>query len=230
MVITQPPPQATDLSVGVTQAQEHHQAAKAKLAGVLTRIDEIRGDAEGADVILSKADAAVGRAKWAGRDMVKVHQDSENAARVMSECSAALELAPVKLREGLRAVWTAEIALAEAQAQQEEAEALQGREDELKPLETAWGRERAEAHLEKEYALPELHGSVLQNADGSMGAVFPVGQQLTVTRPPWFVALHAGIPNRRARVRALEKLLAALSDRTDADLEKVSRKLAAQPA
>ena len=115
-----------------------------------------------------------------------------------------------------------------ALAEQEEEEARQGRELELKPLVAAFGRERAELHLEKEYALPEVHGSVRLGADGAYETVFPVGQQLTVTRPPWFILLNVGLPKRRARVRAIGKLLSGLAERGDLDLEKTARKLAAQ--
>ena len=90
----------------------------------------------------------MGRAKWAARDTAKAHQDSESAGRTKWACEAALELAPSKLREGLAALWTAESALAEALAAEEEAAALQGREEELAPLVAAWGRERAENLLE----------------------------------------------------------------------------------
>jgi len=216
------------LSVGVTQGQEAHTQAKEGLAAGLARIDEIRRDASEADAILSKADANVGRAKWAGRDCAKAHEASERAGRVRWACEAALELAPSKLREGLHALWEAERALAEALAAEEEAEARELREAEMEPLTSAWGRSEAERVMEQKYRLPELHGSVRQNADGSMETVFPTGNVVTVTRPPWFVALHVGIPNRRARVRALEKLLATLGGRTPEDLEKVARKLAAQ--
>jgi len=223
MVTTLPKPQSE-----VTQAQEHHQAAKERLSVVLARVDQIRTDASEADGILSKADATVGKAKWAGKDTVKAHQDSESAGRAKWACEAALELAPSKLREGLRALWTAEISLEEAQAQQEEAEALQGREEELAPLEAAWGRERAEAHLEKEYALPEIHGSVRLGDNGSYETVFPVGGVVTVSRPEWFITLHVGLPNRQKRVRGLGKQIQTLGDRTPEDLEKTARKLAAQ--
>ena len=38
-----------------------------------------------------------------------------------------------------------------------------------------------------------------------------------------------GLPKRRARIQALEKLQAGLAERIDADLEKTARKLTAQP-
>jgi len=229
MVTTKPRPETTDQAREVGATQEHHQSVKEGLAGVLARIDEIRSDAEQADAILSKADVAVGRAKWAARDCAKAHEASESAGRVMSECSAALDLVPEKLRVGLRDLWTAEIALTEAQAAEEEAEARELREAEMEPLTSAWGHEEAERVMEQKYRLPELHANVRLGDNGNYETVFPTGSVVTVTRPEWFVTLHVGIPKRRARILAIGKLLAALSDRTDADLEKTSRKLAEKP-
>jgi len=201
-------------------SQEAHQAASEGLASVLARIDELRLEAKRAEAMLSQADSAAAKAKWAGKETVKARQASERALSLNWECSAALELAPSKLREGLRDFWEAERTLEEALAAAEEEEAQEGREAELAPLEAAFGRPRAEAHLIKEYALPEV---------GSMGSAFPVGEVRTVIRPEWFVTLHIGLPRRRARIVAVGKLLAGLSSRVDADLEKTSRKLAAQP-
>ncbi len=212
---------------GVSQAQAAHALAKETLGDTLTMVDRLRGILQEAEAVTSAADLKLAEAVWNDLPTAKLHQEGEAAGRRRRETQTALELGPPKLREGLRDLWEAEIAVVEAQAVEEEAAARELREAEMLPLTSAWGREEAERVMEQKYRLPELHASVRQNADGSYETVFPTGSVVTVTRPEWFITLNAGLPRRRARIVALGKLLAGLADRVDADLEKTSRKLAA---
>jgi len=216
-------------ATSVNQAQAPYTLARETLGDTLLLVDRFRGILQEAEAVTSAADLKLAEAVWNDQPTAKLHQEVEAAVRRRRETQTALELVPDKLREGLRDFWESEIALAEAQAQQEEAEAQEGREEELAPLVAAWGRERAEAHLEKEYALPEVHGSVRLGDNGNYETVFPTGSVVTVLRPSWFISLHVGLPSRQKRVLGLGKQIQTLGDRTPEDLEKTARKLAEQP-
>jgi len=233
MVTTLPKPQSeVDQTTGVTQAQEAHQAAIEGLAGVLARMDEIRADASEADGILEKVDASVGRAKWAGKETIKPHQASEGAGRVKWECEAALELAPSKLREALRALWAAELAHEQALIDSETVEAQEGRERALVPfLASGYALEQAEQALTAVNRQPSGPTPSIQ-IDSEGGWQYtqpPVLQVVEIKKPQWLFLVEDRIPSRRKHVLGLGKQIQTVGDRTLENLEKTSRKLTAQP-
>jgi len=174
----------------------------------------------------------VGKAKWEGKETIKPHQASEGAGRVKWECEAALELAPRKLRDGLAVLWTAELAHEQALIDCETAEAQEGREQALEPfLASGYALEQAEQALAAVNRQPPGPTPSIQ-IDSEGGWQYtqpPVLQVVEIKKPQWLFLVEDRIPSRQKRILGLGKQIQTLGDRTPADLEKVSRKLTAQP-